>query len=120
MIAPIRLEEYQNSMRLLKRKDGIILLNPFQKILTVEESKELEFLLKSDMDRSILNEIAAIRFIKSESEKLAHSGEFSNDIAIKYHATDKYFRELLKNGPYEWFLREVDKFDAHLAEDIVP
>lgn len=117
MIDTIRLEEYQNAMRLLKRKDGIMLLNPFQKILTVEESKELEFFLKSDTDRYILKEMAAIRFIKRESERMAHSREFSNEIAVKYHATDKYFRELLKNGPYEWFLREVDKLDAYFEGD---
>ena len=48
------------------------------------------------------NEIRALQFLSQKAGNFARRGDFSGKIAVKYHATIAFLKDVLGEEVYEW------------------
>ncbi len=84
-----------------KREDDFLLLNPWKPI-----SDRFEKRADNDDEKDLFFHICvnAFRFIYQTANKFAIKGDFSGPIAVKYHATLAFIRDMLSQECYEWVL----------------
>jgi hypothetical protein len=98
----------------IKRRDGILLLNPFIKLRAWHDLD-----LIGEVDKPYLqwdapefpNDILGFKFLREQAAYYASNGDFSGRVAIKYHATVAFLKQVLGDDVYEWATRigELDQ-----------
>lgn len=91
----------------LRRRDDILLLNPFIKLRAWYPS-----VLIGEVDRpyknwgapEFPNDLMALAFIDGEAKKYADAGDFTGKVAAKYHATVAVLRRVMGREMYDWAL----------------
>jgi hypothetical protein len=87
------------------RSDGVLLLNPFRKLISAYDSLlacdfNEDEMRKNDCD--FLNELMGFKFLHDRSEYYLKQGDFSSKVAGKYHSTVAFLKRLLGDRLYEW------------------
>lgn len=88
-----------------QRRDGSLLLNPFIKLDgTYLEDQIGEITVPYDQWNApdFPNELRAFRFLVNTARKFECQGDLTSPIAIKYHKTVMFLREILPEGCFEW------------------
>ena len=91
-----------------KRQDGVLLLNPFIKLRGAYSED-----LIGEIDKPYLewdapefpNDILGFRFLHEQAAAYAKVGDFSGKVAVKYHATIAFLKEVLGNEIYQWGMK---------------
>ncbi|MCF7821990.1 MAG: hypothetical protein K9M17_06070 [Mariprofundaceae bacterium] len=97
-----------------KRHDGVLLLNPFIKLRGWYSSA-----LIGEVDKpyskwnapEFPNDILGFKFIRDQADEYAAKNDFTSSHAIKYHATERFLRNILGQELYNWGV------DASLPEN---
>jgi hypothetical protein len=92
----------------IKRHDDVLLLNPFIKLCGWHSHD-----LIGEIDRPYLEwdapefpkDILAFKFLREQAAAYARVGDFSGKVAIKYHTTIAFLKEVLGDEIYEWGTR---------------
>ncbi len=87
------------------RNDGVLLLNPFIKMRGWHEMDLIGEILApyTEWDKpDFPNEIRALQFLRQKAGGFARQGDFSGKIAVKYHATIAFLKDVLGEEVYEW------------------
>ncbi len=87
------------------RKNDILLLNPFIKLRGWYDYDQLGEIEKpyDEWDApDFPNEIAAFRFIHSQSQRFIAANDFAGRVASKYHATVAFLKSVLGDAKYQW------------------
>jgi len=92
----------------LKRADGVLLLNPFIKL----KGWYMDDLMGA-IDRPYMewdapefpNDILGFKFLRDKADAYASKGDFSTQIATKYHSTIAFLKQVLGKDLYEWGVR---------------
>lgn len=99
----VKIFEREGNWRI--RDDGVLLLNPFIKMRGWHEMDLIGEIYAPYMEwdaPDFPNEIRALRFLRQKAEDFASQGDFSGQIAVKYHATIAFFKDVLGEEVYEW------------------
>jgi len=91
-----------------KRHDGVLMLNPFIKLRGWYSDD-----LIGEIDRPYMewdapefpNEILAFKYLREQASSYGERGDFSGEVAVKYHATIAFLKDILGNDIYEWGVR---------------
>jgi hypothetical protein len=86
-------------------ENGPLLLNPFPEIMSTWPGRQALPLFSPGSgtdEEARVAELKAFRFICEEAEKFAREGDFSGAIAIKYHTTVTFLREVMGPGCFRW------------------
>lgn len=105
---PGNIAAFENERVWLMRNDGVLLLNPFIKL----RGWYIPDLL-GEIDTPYLqwdapefpNEILGFKFLRDQAAAYAASGEFSGRIAIKYHSTIAFLKQVFGEELYDWCTR---------------
>lgn len=96
---------FQSEKVWLKRKDDVLLLNPFIKM----KGWYLDDLIGEinvpyyEWDRpDFLNELLAFKFLRKKGDAYAKAGDFTGKVAGKYHATNGFLKQVFGPELYEW------------------
>ena len=97
-----------------KRHDRVLMLNPFLKLrgwCGEDRIGEIEGPYLEWDDPEFPNDILAFKFLREQAASYSKKGDFSGNVAIKYHATIAFLKEILGVEIYEWGVRisEPDK-----------
>lgn len=88
-----------------KRDDEILLLNPFIKLRGLYSSALIGEVDKpySKWDApEFPNDILGFKFIRDQAERYAAKNDFTSSPAIKYHATERFLRNILGKELFDW------------------
>lgn len=88
-----------------KRDDGVLLLNPFIKLLDWYSSALIGEVNKpySKWDApEFPNDIQGFKFIRDQAAAYAARNDFTSAVAIKYHTTERFLRSILGQQLYQW------------------
>lgn len=89
----------------LRRADGVLLLNPLAKL---RDGYNLAIFGESEKPYSnwyapeFPNDILALKFIREKAESFAAIQDFTSPVAVKYHTTLQFLKDVLGDGCYEW------------------
>lgn len=105
---PGRIDVHVKDRTWLKRNDNVLLLNPFLR-LTGYYSDDLI----GEIDRPYLqwdapefpNDILGFKFLREQAAKYVTMNNYSGDIAIKYHSTLNFLKNILGDEIYDWGVR---------------
>lgn len=88
-----------------KRHDGILMLNPFIKLRSWYLSDLMGEINKPYMEWDMPefpNDIKGFKFLRDQAKDYSELGDFSGPIAVKYHSTIAFLRDILGKEMYEW------------------
>jgi len=91
-----------------KRHDGVLMLNPFLKLrgwFGEDRIGEIEGPYMEWDDPEFPNDILAFKFLRDQAASYSERGDFSGKVAVKYHATIAFLKEILGVEMYEWGVR---------------
>lgn len=89
----------------LKRKDGVLLLNPFIKLRSWYSSH-----LMGEVDKPYAkwnapefpNDIMGFKFLREQAMDYADKNDFTDPVAIKYFTTLRFLEKILGKDLYQW------------------
>ena len=89
----------------IKRSDDVLLLNPFVKLrgwYTYDLIGEVEKPYLRWNAPEFPNDILGFKFLRDQAAAYASVGDFSGKVAIKYHATIAFLKQVLGAEIYDW------------------
>lgn|GEM_PF-1286634 len=95
------------------RNDDILLLNPLKGILNRYKSNPnaaIPWNSKDANDMEFIIDIQAFKFLHLNSTEFRKRSDFTGDVAIKYHATTLFLREILGDEIYGWAVNKTNKY----------
>lgn len=102
---PGMIDTFAQSRVWLRRADGVLLLNPLIKLRSW-----YDLALMGEVARpyskwnspEFPNDILALEYIRRKSEYYAEIKDFTSSVAIKFHTTHRFLRDVLGNECYAW------------------
>jgi len=102
---PGTIDAYQREGVWLRRHDGVLLLNPFLRIMGWFQHNKIEPInLPYDQWDSpeFPDGLRGFRFLVDRANEFANSGDYSNRVAVKYHSTVAFLRAILGTECFQW------------------
>jgi hypothetical protein len=99
---------FQSDRVWLMRSDEVLLLNPFIKLRSWHMHDLMGEVGKPYMEwgaPEFPNDILGFKFLRDKAAYYSTDGDFSGKIAIKYHATIAFLKQILGEELYEWGTR---------------
>jgi hypothetical protein len=92
----------------IRRHDDVLALNPFNRLRTLYWDDLIGEIEKPYLEWNVPefpNDILGFKFLREQATAYALNGDFSGAIAIKYHATIAFLKQVLGPEIYEWGIR---------------
>lgn len=105
---PGNVSAFENDRVWLMRNDGVLLLNPFIKLRGWHLYDLIGEIDKPYMEwdaPEFPNDILGFKFLRDQAAAFGAAGDFSSKVAIKYHSTIAFLKEVLGEELYEWGTR---------------
>lgn len=95
-----------------RHDDDVLMLNPFIKLTSWYESDLIGEIDKPYMEwdaPEFPNDILGFKFLRDQAKEYSKRGDFSGNVAVKYHSTIAFLKEVLGKEIYEWGTRVSEK-----------